>query len=158
VSRANHARRLRSLERPKVGGWLAEFHQAIRENDREQVAAVTMVRVAQALAGTVMQPRWVDNGNRDPAPELASRTPPPPELLEITARRARREPQRLDHHTEATWEEAFRQPWVAEPLRPACGQILVAAPSQVPRPEGWIDPWGGSEFVFPSYAEGEEEE
>jgi hypothetical protein len=153
VSRTRHERRLRALEGPGTDGWLARFHADVRELDRRTTAAATLVRFAQALAGTVMQPRYVNDGSRDPAPELAARSPPP-DLPEAAVKRAPREPPRLDHHTEATLEQVLKEPWVSEPLRPACGQILVPAPSQVPRPEGWVDPWGGSEFVFPSYASG----
>jgi hypothetical protein len=157
VSRIAHERRLRSLEGPKTGSWLARLHADVSELDRIRTAHVTLVRFAQALAGTVMQPRYANDGRRDPAPELAAR-PPPAAFPEAAVNRVRQEPPRLDHHTEATLEQVAKEPWVSEPLRPACGQILVPAPSEVPRPEGWVDPWGGSEFVFPSYAGGEEEE
>jgi hypothetical protein len=156
VSRVSHAGRLKSLER-KDGptGWQAEFYATLHEMQREQDAAVTLVKVAQALAGTVMQPRYVDNGDRDPAPELAARSPPP-ELFETTARRVPRARPRLDHRTEATLDEVLKEPWQQEE-QTSCGLILVPMPSQVPPPEGWVDPWGGSEFLFPSYANSEEE-
>ena len=72
MSRTGHARRMKSLERADgPGGWLADYHAAIRDLNREEEAAVTLVRVAQALAGTVMQPRWVDGGSHDSARETA---------------------------------------------------------------------------------------
>ena len=158
MSRIAHERRLRALEGPKTESWLARLHADLCELGRIQTAHVTMVEFAQALAGTVMQPRYVNDGRHDPAPELKSQ-PPSPELLEAAAaRRVPREPPRLDHRNEATLEEVAKEPWVQEPAQPACGQILVPAPSEVPKPEGWVDPWGGSEFVFPSYAGVQEEE
>jgi hypothetical protein len=158
MSRAGHERRLRALEGPKTGSWIARLRADVLELERIRTAHVTMVQFAQALAGTVMQPRYANDGRHDPAPELAAnaRRLDVPEAA--AAKRAPREPPRLEHHTEATLEQVLKQPWVSEPLRPACGQILVPAPSQVPRPKGWVDPWGGSEFVFPSYAGGEEEQ
>jgi hypothetical protein len=159
VSRAGNTRRLRALEGPRTESVPARLRDDLLELERIRNAHVTMVRFAQALAGTVMQPRYVNDGRHDPAPELAARSPSP-ELPEAAAApRVAREPPRLEHHTEATLERVLKEPWVSEPLRPACGQILVPAPSEVPRPKGWVDPWGGSEFVFPSYAGvGDEEE
>jgi hypothetical protein len=157
VSRAGHERRLRALEGSRTESWAVRLRDDLLKMEHIRNARVAMVEFAQALAGTVMQPRYVNDGRHDPAPELAAR-PPSPELLEAAgAPRAPREPPRLEHHTEATLEQVLKEPWVSEPAQPACGQILVPAPSEVPKPKGWVDPWGGSEFVFPSYAGGEEE-
>jgi len=157
VSRAGHERRLRALEGSRTESWAVRLRDDLLKMEHIRTAHVAMVEFAQALAGTVMQPRYVNDGRRDPAPELAARSLPPELPEAAAARRVPREPPRLDHRTEATLDEVLKEPWVSEPEQPACGQILVPAPSEVPRPDGWVDPWGGSEFVFPSYAGGEEE-
>ena len=50
----------------------------------------------------------------------------------------------------------MKQPWVGlEPIEPSVPPS--EQPPQLPRPKGWIDPWGGGGFLFPSYAGDEPE-
>jgi hypothetical protein len=65
-------------------------------------------------------------------------------------------PERLDPRELVTFEEAMRQPWVGlEPIVPSVPPS--EQPPQLPRPKGWIDPWGGGGFLLPSYAGDEPE-
>jgi hypothetical protein len=154
VSSASHRRRFEAVARRQSGEeagaesgkgsgdqYIAAVHEADRRRQQEKQAATALVAFAQALAGTVLQPRVHAGGNHDPAREP---------VLPATPRRARDiEPERLDPRAEVTWEEAMRQ---------ALRNQTKADPSPPRRPTDRVDPWPGGEFLIPSYARDPEED
>lgn len=153
---ASHRRRLDALaptERPRTLGELLE--------DRDEEKAVKAIcAFARSL---VAAPPQTTLGARHSSAAFS----PPKDArpsAEVTPRESRaprgpsaaREPERLDPREVVTFEEAMKQPWIGiEPIQPSVPPS--EQPPQAPRPRGWIDPWGGGGFLFPSYAGDEQE-
>lgn len=140
---ASHRRRLDALaptERPRTLGELLE------DSDEEK-AVKAICAFARALVAAVPPPNET-GGGREPSAELAHRARVPPEPAP--------KPERLDPRQEVTFEEAMKQPWIGiDPIKPSVPP--EDQPPQLPRPKGWIDPWGGGGFLIPSYAGDEPE-
>ena len=73
----NRLEGLRPTHRSKMDQWWDEWLKALHAHEREQKAALAMVEVAQALAGTVMQPRTF-GGSAPPQPVAAAPRAAPP--------------------------------------------------------------------------------
>jgi len=141
---ASHRRRLDALaptERPRTLGELLE------DSDEEK-AVKAICAFARALVTAESPPQQIGGGNgREPGHQAARREP---------AASAARKPERLDPRQEVTFEEAMKQPWIGiEPIKPSVPP--EDRPPEPRRPKGWIDPWGGGGFLFPSYAGDEQE-
>ena len=145
---ASHRRRLDALaptERPRTLGELLE------DSDEEKaVKAVKAVcAFARSLVAAEPPPQETGGGDRcAPTVQATPRAQVPPA--------APPKPERLDPRQEVTFEEAMKQPWIdIEPIKPSVPP--EDQPPQPRRPKGWIDPWGGGGFLFPSYAADEPE-
>jgi hypothetical protein len=149
MSIASHGRRLDALAptgRPRTLGELLE------DSDEEK-AVKALCAFARALVAAVPPPKEAGGGNRrEPSVPAARHTQMPPAALPPPPAK----PERLDPRELVTFEEAMRQPWVGlEPIVPSVPPS--EQPPQLPRPKGWIDPWGGGGFLLPSYAGDEPE-
>lgn len=153
---ASHRRRLDALaptERPLTLGELLE------DSDEEK-AVKAVCAFARAL---VAPPPPATPGARHSSAAFS----PPKDArpsAEVTLRESRgpsahppdTKPERLDPREVVTFEEAMRQPWIGiEPIKPSVPPEDQPPPPR--RPRGWIDPWGGGGFLFPSYAGDEQE-
>ncbi len=135
MSFANHRRRFDVVGRP--GGKAAHsYDAAVEALDRrlaeERAPALAMVALAQALAGTVMQPP--EKSLAEPVAEPEEAPPAEPELP------AGPKP-RLDMHTPATLEQVLSEPWIETPP-------VDPNPPPPPKPRGF-EAWG---LEIPSYA------
>lgn len=154
---ASHRRRLDArapTERPLT---LAELLE-----DSDEQKAAKAVKAVCAFARALVAPVPATPGARHssgavmdeqarPSAEVTSRGSRAPD-----ARPRKTEPERLDPREVVTFEEAMKQPWIGlEPIKPSVPP--EDRPPQPRRPKGWIDPWGGGGFLFPSYARDEQE-
>ena len=120
-----------------------EFDAANAARAREKAAMMSMVRFAQALAGTVMQ-----------SPQAAPAKPRPRRAP--AAKRQPAERPRPDQHTEVTWDEAMSVPFITPDYGASYGAVMVEQPAEKLYPKNGFDAWPDS--VIPSYAAKAEKE
>jgi hypothetical protein len=141
MSIASHGRRLDALAPTERQRTLGE----LLEDSAEEKAVKALCAFARALVAAVPPLRCEPSIQTARRAQMPPAAPPPPP-----------KPERLDPREVVTFEEAMRQPWVGlEPIEPSVPPS--EQPPQLPRPKGWIDPWGGGGFLFPSYATDEPE-
>jgi hypothetical protein len=126
VSTGSHGRRLDAKERRRRSSgrssgeaYIAAVYEADRLRDEEKAAATAMAGFAQALAGTVMQPRAREHGSPETRPTARDTKP---ERLEPPSER-----RRPRHDEILTWDEAMQIPWHD-------GNLGVDLPLPAPRP------------------------
>jgi len=125
-----------------------EFDAAVAAHAREKAAKVSMVRFAQALAGTAMQ-----------SPQAAPEKAPPPRAPRAPA--VKRQPAERpwpDQHTKVTWDAAMSVPFITPDYGVSYGAVMVEQPAEKLYAKNGFDPWPGQEVLIPSYARKPEEE
>jgi hypothetical protein len=105
VSEAVHARRLRRMERTR-GAKDNEWLTALREIDRQQRAALALVKFAQALAGLPPPAPVPPREETSPCVEPVA-APPPQNRARVWGPN-----NRPGVHDVLTWEEVMRLPWI----------------------------------------------